>query len=66
MVAHEVKGGTKVTVTDERVYIPVGTTPVKNGDIITINKVDGMYCNGTDKDGNSIYISAWTEVELYN
>jgi hypothetical protein len=63
MKAYDVKYGTKVIVTDENVKTPPSSIPVKKGYEITIYKLDGMYCNGIDKDGNRIYIAAWTEVE---
>lgn len=63
MEAHNVKYGTKVIVTDDEVKIPPSSIPVNKGDEITIYRLDGMYCNGIDKDGNRIYIAAWTEVE---
>lgn len=63
MQAHSVKYGTKVIVTDENVKQPPGAIHVSKGDIITIYKLDGMYCNGSDKDGNRIYVTAWTEVD---
>lgn len=63
MEAHNVKYGTKVIVTDDGVKIPPSSIPVNKGDEITIYRLDGMYCNGIDKDGNRIYIAGWTEVE---
>jgi hypothetical protein len=63
MEAYNVKYGTKVIVTDDNVKTPPSSMPINKGDIITIHTVDGMYCNGIDKDGNRIYIAGWTEVE---
>lgn len=63
MEAYNVKYGTKVIVTDENVKTPPSSIPINKGDEITIYRPDGMYCNGIDKDGNTIYIAAWTEVE---
>lgn len=63
MEAYNVKYGTKVIVTDNEVTIPPSSIPISKGDEITIHNLDGMYCNGVDKDGNKIYIAAWTEVE---
>lgn len=63
MEAYNVKYGTKVIVTDENVKVPPDAIPVFQGDEITIHKLDGMYCNGVNKDGDKIYIAAWTEVE---
>ena len=64
MEAHEVKYGTKVIVKDVNIRVPIGSIPIHFEDEITIHSLDGMYCNGTDKDGNRIYIAAWTEVEV--
>lgn len=63
MEAHKVKYGTKVKVIDENVKTVPSSIPVKKGDVITIFKLDGMYCNGEDSKGNIIYIAGWTEVE---
>lgn len=63
MEAHKVKYGTKVKVIDENVKTPPSSIPVKKGDVVTIFRLDGMYCNGKDSKGNIIYIAGWTEVE---
>jgi hypothetical protein len=63
MEAHNVKYGTKVIVIDENVKTPPSSIQINKGDEITIHRLDGMYCNGLDKNGNRIYISGWTEVE---
>ena len=65
MEAHNVKYGTKVIVIDDNVKTPPASIPINKGDKITIHRLDGMYCNGIDKDGNRIYIAGWTEVEPY-
>jgi hypothetical protein len=64
MNAYEVKSGTKVKVKSEEVFVPPGALPVLTGDEITIHRLDGMYCNGVNKDGDRIYINALTEVEV--
>ena len=63
MEAYNVKYGTKVKIIDDEVKVPPSAIPVNKGDKITIHRLDGMYCNGIDKDGNRIYIAGWTEVE---
>jgi len=63
MEAYKVKYGTKVIVNDEDVQTPPSSKQINKGDEITIYRPDGMYCNGIDKDGDRIYIAAWTEVE---
>tara|TARA_B110000208_G_scaffold119473_1_gene146078 strand:- start:61 stop:291 length:231 start_codon:yes stop_codon:yes gene_type:complete len=62
MKAYEVKYGTKVVITEEYVKTPPSSIPITKGDVVKILRLDGMYCNGTDKDGNRIYISAMTDV----
>lgn len=64
MKAYEVKQGTKVIIIDDNVKTPPSSIPVNKGDKITINRLDGMYCNGINKDGNRIYIAGWTEVNV--
>jgi hypothetical protein len=64
MEAYNVKYGTKVVITDDKVTTPPACAPLQKGDEITIHRLDGMYCNGIDKDGNVIYIAAWTKVEM--
>ena len=64
MEAHKVEYGTKVIVIDENVKIPPCSLPVNKGDEIIIHNLDGMYCKGKDKDGNTIYLAGWTEVEI--
>jgi D-alanyl-D-alanine carboxypeptidase len=63
MKAYNIKCGTKVIVTDENVKTPPSSIPVNKGDEIIIDKIDGMYVNGINKDGDRIYFAAWTEVE---
>ena len=63
MNAYNVNYGTKVIVTDENVKTPPSSIPINKGDKITIHRLDGMYCNGIDENGNRIYIAGWTEVE---
>ena len=63
MEARNIEYGTKVIVTDKNVTTPPASVAVNEGDEITILRADGMYCNGEDKNGNRIYIAAWTQVE---
>ena len=63
MEAHNIKYGTKVIITDENVIVPPSSLPINKGDEITIHKLDGTYCNGLDKDNNTIYIAGWTKVK---
>lgn len=63
MEAYKVKYGTKVVITDDEVVIPPSSIALKRGDVITIHKLDGMYCNGINEIGDRVYIGAWTEVE---
>lgn len=63
MEVHKVKSGTKVRILDENVKTPPASLPVNKGDEIIVKHLDGMYCNGTDTNGNTVYIAGWTEVE---
>ena len=63
MEAYNVKYGTKVVVTDDKVTVPVGALPVNKGDQMTMGRLDGMYCSAENSYGQRIYIAAWTEVE---
>ncbi len=65
MEAYNVKQGTKVIIIDDDVKTPPDSISVKKGDEITIDRLDGMYCNGINSNGDRIYIAAWTEVQLY-
>ena len=66
MKAYDVKYGTKVTIIDENIKTPPSSIPLNKGDKITIHKLDGMYCNGLNENGDRIYIAAWTEVKQVN
>lgn len=66
MEAYKVKKGTIVVVTDDSIKTPPASTPVNKGDIITINSIDGAYCNGVNENGDRIYIAACAEVEIVN
>lgn len=65
MEAYNVKEGTKVKIVDDNVKTPLASIPVNKGDKIVIGRLDGMYCNGTNSEGNRVYIAAWTEVEPF-
>lgn len=52
MKAYDIKYGTKVKIISKIVIIPIGALPVITNDIITIFQLDGMYCNGTNKNGD--------------
>tara|TARA_S200002703_G_scaffold2938_1_gene4390 strand:- start:222 stop:446 length:225 start_codon:yes stop_codon:yes gene_type:complete len=64
MEAYNIKYGTKVVVKNDDVVVPPGALPVYKGDEIVIGRLDGMYCNGKNSDGEIIYIAAWTDVEI--
>ena len=64
MEAYNVKRGTKVLITDdEMVKIPPSSLPVNKGDVVTIESLDGMYCNCINEKGKIVYIAAWTQVQ---
>ena len=65
MKAFQVKQGTKVIIIDnDAIETPPSSIQVNKGDEITVQKVDGMYCRCLNKEGNLIYIAAWTKVKL--
>lgn len=67
MEAYNVKYGTKVIVIDENVKTPPASIPVNKGDKITIHRLDGMYFNGLNENGDIIHIAGWTKVKpLHN
>ena len=63
MEAWKVKYGAMVMVDDENIAVPPDAIPVNNHEKITILRADGMYCNGSNANGDTIYIAAWTNVE---
>ncbi len=63
MKAHQVKNQ-KVRVTDNSIITPPASLPVSKGDVITLLGTDGMYCSGYNADGEEIYISVTTNVEI--
>jgi len=64
MKAYKVESGTKVIVTDNNIKTPPGSLPIETGDEITIYRLDGMYCNGINNNGDRIYIAALTDVKI--
>ena len=62
MKAYEAKKGSTVRVIDDNVRNRHGTPIVKKGDIIVLGHLDGMYCNGTNEDGQGVCIAAWTRI----
>lgn len=49
----------------EDVHVPVGCAPIKAGETIFFDHIDGMYSFCMDKDKKHIlHLAAWTEVEI--
>ena len=49
----------------EDVHVPPGCIPIKAGETIFFDHVDGMYSFCTDKDKNNVlHLAAFTEVEI--
>lgn len=61
---YKVRGGSKIRIASNDVHIPPASLPQSKGDILTFFKIDGMYGNCKDADGNWVYIAAWTDVEI--
>ena len=66
MQAYEVTKGTKVKVIDNVVFVPPNALPVYQHEILKIGNLDGMHCRATNEKGDTVYIKAWTEVEIIN
>tara|TARA_R110002020_G_scaffold78339_4_gene197070 strand:- start:504 stop:713 length:210 start_codon:yes stop_codon:yes gene_type:complete len=64
MEAYKVRSGTKVIVKDKEVGIPVESIPVYQDEVLTIVRLDGMHCKAINEKGDTVFIKAWTEVEL--
>lgn len=64
MEAYKISAGTKVIVKDKDIGIPVGSIPVYQDEVLTIGRLDGMHCRATNEKGDTVYIKAWTEVEI--
>ena len=66
MQAYEVTEGTKVKVLDNVVFVPPNALPVYQHEILKIGTLDGMHCKATNEKGDTVYIKAWTKVEIIN
>ena len=64
MKIYELKPGSIVKIIDESVRTPPSSPQVKTNDIVTLIKLDGMYCSAKNIDGMLVYVAAWTEVEI--
>ena len=64
MKAYEVQPGTKVRIIDKDPKVPPGAKQLDENDEVVILSLDGMHCNASDKEGNRVYMRAWTEVEI--
>lgn len=63
MMAIEAQSGDVVVIVDENIRTPPASPQVNTGDVVTINKVDGMYCQVHHDNGEIAFIAVWTEVE---
>ena len=64
MKIYKLKPGSIVKITDEGVCTPPSSPQVETNDIVTLIKLDGMYCSVKNVDGIIVFVAAWTEVEI--
>ena len=65
MKLYDVNDYTKVKLLEDG-KIPPAALPVIKDDIVIFHEIDGMYGKCINKDGDVVYIAAWTEVEIIN
>jgi len=63
MKLYNCKPNTKIKLLDTNPTVPISSIYPDENEILTFKKIDGMYSICKDKDGNTIYLAAWTEVE---
>jgi hypothetical protein len=67
MKAYQLIKGTKVIVKDCAVGVPPHSIPVYQDEVLTLGKLDGIYCNAINEKGDKVYIHGLTEVhEIIN
>jgi hypothetical protein len=64
MKLYDVPRHSKIRIIDEDVKNPPAALVQDTGDVLDFDHIDGMYSLCYDKDGNSVHIAAWTEVEV--
>ncbi len=62
---YNVPSGTKIRLM-EHLRTPPAHRDLKTGEILTFNKIDGMYSLCFDSEGNPVHLAAWSEVEVIN
>jgi hypothetical protein len=63
MQIHEAKYRSKVRIIDNPIKTPPLSLEVKKGDVLKVLRLDGMYCNCINENGDRVYVAGWTEVE---
>lgn len=66
MKVYDVEYGTKVRVISDQVRTPPGATRVYKGEILTIQRADGMYHTAINANAEQVYLAGFTEVEPIN
>lgn len=66
MQLHEVPNGSKIRIVpgNEGTQHPPSHREFEEGEILDFKHIDGMYSLCYDKDGNSVHLVAWQEVEI--
>ena len=65
MKLYEVPRNTFVKVMEDNVHVPPGMEPIKRGDVVYFDHIDGMYSYCMDKEQkNVMHLAAFTEVEI--
>ena len=63
MKLYEVPNNTKIRVISEA-RTPASHRDFESEEILDFHHIDGMYSFCKDKDGNTVHLAAWTEVEI--
>ena len=64
MKLYDVPDKTWVRVIDKEVRVPPGAPEIKEGELIYLGNIDGMFSYCENKAGDIVHMAAWTEVEI--
>lgn len=65
MKLYDVPNKTRVRLLSD-IQVPIGALELKAGDEIFFDHLDGMYSLCKDKEGNTVHLIGWAEVEIIN
>jgi hypothetical protein len=63
MPLYDVPNGSKVRVLSD-IKIPPASPEIKEEDILTFNRLDGMYSHCTNSKGETCHLAGWAQVEI--